>query len=134
MEKGAKKIDKENILKLIKEEAEFILKKEEYYEKVKTLEVELKNLYENRDFVGTFGFEGDNASKSVSSFENTPNISYIAQLEKEFSEKDKVNETIINEDELNEVEKLKEENNKLKTQLEEITAFISEMKKAGSNK
>ena len=30
MEKGAKKIDKENILKLIKEEAEFILKKEEY--------------------------------------------------------------------------------------------------------
>ena len=134
MEKGAKKIDKENILKLIKEEAEFILKKEEYYEKVKTLEVELKNLYENRDFVGTFGFEGDNASKSVSGFENTPNISYIAQLEKEFSEKDKVNETIINEDELNEVEKLKEENNKLKTQLEEITAFISEMKKAGSNK
>ena len=134
MEKGAKKIDKENILKLIKEEAEFILKKEEYYEKVKTLEVELKNLYENRDFVGTFGFEGDNASKSISGFENTPNISYIAQLEKEFSEKDKVNETIINEDELNEVEKLKEENNKLKTQLEEITAFISEMKKAGSNK
>jgi hypothetical protein len=134
MEKGAKKIDKENILKLIKEEAEFILKKEEYYEKVKTLEVELKNLYENRDFVGTFGFEGDNASKSISGFENTPNISYIAQLEKEFSEKDKVDETIINEDELNEVEKLKEENNKLKTQLEEITAFISEMKKAGSNK
>lgn len=134
MEKGAKKIDKENILKLIKEEAEFILKKEEYYEKVKSLEVELKNLYENRDFVGTFGFEGDNASKSISGFENTPNISYIAQLEKEFAEKDKVNETTINEDELNEVEKLKEENNKLKTQLEEITAFISEMKKAGSNK
>jgi hypothetical protein len=134
MEKGAKKIDKENILKLIKEEAEFILKKEEYYEKVKTLEVELKNLYENRDFVGTFGFEGDNASKSISGFENTPNISYIAQLEKEFAAQDKVNETIINEDELNEVEKLKEENNKLKTQLEEITAFISEMKKAGSNK
>lgn len=134
MEKGAKKIDKDNILKLIKEEAEFILKKEEYYEKVKTLEVELKNLYENRDFVGTFGFEGDNASKSISGFENTPNISYIAQLEKEFAAQDKVNETIINEDELNEVEKLKEENNKLKTQLEEITAFISEMKKAGSNK
>jgi hypothetical protein len=134
MEKGAKKIDKENILKLIKEEAEFILKKEEYYEKVKTLEVELKNLYENRDFVGTFGFEGDNASKSISGFENTPNISYIAQLEKEFAAQDKVNETIINEDELSEVEKLKEENNKLKTQLEEITAFISEMKKAGSNK
>ena len=134
MEKGAKKIDKENILKLIKEEAEFILKKEEYYEKVKTLEVELKNLYENRDFVGTFGFEGDNASKSISGFENTPNISYIAQLEKEFAAQDKVNETIINEDELNEVEKLKEENNKLKTQLEEITALISEIKKAGSNK
>jgi len=134
MEKGAKKIDKDNILKLIKEEAEFILKKEEYYEKVKTLEVELKNLYENRDFVGTFGFEGDNASKSISGFESTPNISYIAQLEKEFAAQDKVNETIINEDELSEVEKLKEENNKLKTQLEEITAFISEMKKAGSNK
>ena len=43
------------------------------------------NDYENRDFVGTFGFHGDDASKSVSGFKETPNISYIAQLEKEFA-------------------------------------------------
>ena len=89
MEKGSKKIDKKNILKLIKEEAEFILKKEEYYKKITALNKELKSLYENRDFVGTFGFDGDDANKSVSGFKETPSISYVAQLEKEFAAEDK---------------------------------------------
>ena len=93
---------------------------------------EIKNLYENRDFVGTFGFEGDNKDKSVSGFVDTPNISYIAQLEKDFAAQDaKEDVSAINEDELNEMDQLKKENNNLKKQIEEISAFISEMKKAG---
>jgi len=138
MEKSSKIIDKKKIVKLIKEEADFILKKEQYYEKVKNLNEELKNLYENRDFVGTFGFQGDDASKSVSGFKETPNISYIAQLEKEFAAEDAKKaakeEVTLNEDELTEIGKLKEENKQLKNQIEEISAFISEMKKADSNK
>lgn len=136
MEKGAKKLNKSNILKLIKEEAEFILKKEEYHEKVSKLNDELKSLYENRDFVGTFGFHGDNKPKSVSGFKETPNISYIAMLEKEFAAQDAAKEikpeSTLNEDQLNEIDKLKEENSNLKKQIEEISAFISEMKKADS--
>jgi hypothetical protein len=141
MKKSSKKIDKKNILKLIKEEADFILKKEEYYKKIKELNEELKNLYENRDFVGTFGFQGDDASKSVSGFKETPNISYVAQLEKEFAAEDArkaaktaKEESTLNEDELNEISKLKEENKQLKTKIEEISAFISEMKKSGVTK
>ena len=138
MEKGSKTIDKKNILKLIKEEAEFILKKEEYYKKVTSLNEELKSLYENRDFVGTFGFDGDDANKSVSGFKETPSISYVAQLEKEFAAEDArkaaKEESSLNEDELTELGKIKEENKQLKNKIEEISAFISEMKKAGSNK
>lgn len=128
---NSKKLNKSNILSLIKEEAEFILKKEEYYKKVTQINEEIKNLYENRDFVGTFGFQGDNKDKSVSGFVETPNISYIAQLEKEFAKQDEIEEaSTINEDELNEIDELKKENKNLKKQIEEITAFISEMKKA----
>jgi hypothetical protein len=128
---NSKKLNKSNILNLIKEEAEFILKKEEYYKKVTQINEEIKNLYENRDFVGTFGFQGDNKDKSVSGFVDTPNISYIAQLEKEFAKQDEIEEiSTINEDELNEIDELKKENKNLKKQIEEITAFISEMKKA----
>lgn len=128
---NSKKLNKSNILNLIKEEAEFILKKEDYYKKVTQINEEIKNLYENRDFVGTFGFQGDNKDKSVSGFVDTPNISYIAQLEKEFAKQDEVEEiSTINEDELNEIDELKKENKNLKKQIEEITAFISEMKKA----
>tara|TARA_B100000900_G_C20579730_1_gene716971 strand:- start:424 stop:822 length:399 start_codon:yes stop_codon:yes gene_type:complete len=128
----SKKLNKSNILNLIKEEADFILKKEEYHSKITQINKDIKSLYENRDFVGTFGFEGDNKSKSVSGFVETPNISYIAQLEKEFAAQDSKNEesATINEDELNEIDQLKKENSNLKKQMEEISAFISEMKKA----
>ena len=127
-----KTLNKSNILNLIKEEANFILKQEEFHNKVTQMNEEIKNLYENRDFVGTFGFEGDNKSKSVSGFVDTPNISYIAQLEKDFASQDAKDETsTINEDELNEMDELKKENNNLKKQIEEISAFMSEMKKAG---
>tara|TARA_Y100000389_G_C17282061_1_gene423487 strand:- start:414 stop:812 length:399 start_codon:yes stop_codon:yes gene_type:complete len=128
----SKKLNKSNVLDLIKEEADFILKKEEYHSKITQINEDIKGLYENRDFVGTFGFEGDNKSKSVSGFVETPNISYIAQLEKEFAAQDSKNEeaATINEDELNEIDQLKKENSNLKKQMEEISAFISEMKKA----
>tara|TARA_B110000305_G_C19176646_1_gene509954 strand:+ start:234 stop:629 length:396 start_codon:yes stop_codon:yes gene_type:complete len=125
-------LNKSNILNLIKEEANFILKQEELHNKVTQMNEEIKNLYENRDFVGTFGFEGDNRDKSVSGFVDTPNISYIAQLEKDFASQDaKEDVSTINEDELSEMDGLKKENKNLKKQIEEISAFISEMKKAG---
>lgn len=128
-----KTLNKSNILNLIEEEANFILKKEEFHNKITQINEDIKNLYENRDFVGTFGFEGDNKSKSVSGFVDTPNISYIAQLEKDFAAQDSKNEesAAINEDELNEIDQLKKENSNLKKQMEEISAFMSEMKKAG---
>lgn len=130
----SKKIDKKQILNLIKEEANFILKKEEYRDKVIKLNSELKALYENRAFAGTFGFKGDKGDKNVSGFVDTPNISYIAQLEKEFAEldssKEKEQSEVIKEDELNEIQSLKSENENLKKQIEEISKFISEMKNA----
>jgi hypothetical protein len=131
MEKAAKKINKKDILNIIKEEAEFLVKKDEYLNKVKDLNEEIKNLYENRGFVGTFGFQGDDAQKSKSGFVNPQSISYIAQLEKEFGvqeEKAAEKEETLNEDELNEITQLKKENENLKQQIEEISAFIKTMK------
>jgi hypothetical protein len=128
----SKKIDKKQILNLIKEEANFIIKKEEYRDKVIKLNSELKALYENRAFAGTFGFKGDKGDGNVSGFVETPNISYIAQLEKEFAKSDasKEQSEVIKEDELNEIQSLKSENENLKKQIEEISKFISEMKNA----
>lgn len=128
----SKRIDKKQILNLIKEEANFIIKKEEYRNKVIKLNSELKALYENRAFAGTFGFKGDKGDKNVSGFVETPNISYIAQLEKEFANSDtsKEQNEVIKEDELNEIQSLKNENENLKKQIEEISKFISEMKNA----
>jgi hypothetical protein len=128
----SKKIDKKQILNLIKEEANFIIKKEEYRDKVIKLNSELKALYENRAFAGTFGFKGDKGDSNVSGFVETPNISYIAQLEKEFAKNDasKEQSEVIKEDELNEIQSLKNENENLKKQIEEISKFISEMKNA----
>ena len=127
----SKKIDKKQILNLIKEEANFILKKEEYRNKVLKINSELKALYENRAFAGTFGFKGDKGDKNISGFVETPNISYIAQLEKEFANSDATRESeVIKEEELNEIQSLKKENENLKKQIEEISQFISEMKNA----
>jgi len=127
----SKKIDKKQILNLIKEEANFILKKEEYRNRVLQLNSELKALYENRAFAGTFGFKGDKGDKNITGFAETPNISYIAQLEKEFANSDAARESeVIKEDQLNEIQALKNENENLKKQIEEISKFISEMKNA----
>ena len=67
----------------------------------------------------------------MSGFVDTPNISYIAQLEKDFEKQDEIEEaSTANKEELSEIGELKKENKNLKKQLEEITASISEMKKA----
>lgn len=130
MEKSAKKINKKDILKIIKEEAEFLVKKEEYRKKVKDLNEEIKGLYENREFAGTFGFQGDDSQKSKSGFVNPQSISYIEQLEKEFAAQDErgANENEDGEGELNEIEQLKKENENLKKQMEEIAANMKNMK------
>lgn len=128
----SKKIDKKQILNLIKEEANFIIKKEEYRNKVIKLNSELKALYENRVFSGAFGFKGGMGDRNASGFVEAPNISYIAQLEKEFAKSDATKESAnaINDDGFNEVQNLKKENENLKKQIEEISKFISEMKNA----
>jgi hypothetical protein len=126
MEKAAKKINKNYILNVIKEEAEFLIKKDEYLKKVKNLNDEIKNLYENRSFAGTFGFAGDDSQKSKSGFVNPQNISYIAQLEKEFGAEDSSDDE--GSKEINEVTELQKENENLKKQLEEIAAFMKTMK------
>jgi cell shape-determining protein MreC len=62
----------------------------------------------------SFGFKhpGDGMNKSKTGFEGSQNISYISQLEKEMEEN--------NESTLNEVEVLKQENEFLKKELEEL--------------
>jgi len=115
----ATKITKDKIISLIKEEKEVILRKKEIYEELMKLNSELKTISESKGIAGTFGFKGDMGDKNanLSGFEETPNISYIAQLEKEMGLD---REDSLNEDELNEVSKLKEENKNLKEQLDSI--------------
>lgn len=97
-----------------------IKRKRELYEEVMKIENELKELNEaSVGMAGSFGFVGDTSSKSKTGFvdDNFQNISNIARLEKEFSEKD--NEP-LNEEVIDENEKLKAEIKELKKQLEEV--------------
>lgn len=88
---AANKINKETVLKLIKEEAYILKRKREIYEEVKKIEEELKNLNEcmglaGQGLVGTFGFEGPNDGTKKSSptgFVNPMSISHIEQLAKD---------------------------------------------------
>lgn len=107
------KINKDVILETIVKEAQIIARKHDLYDQVKSINEELKKLYESGPLVSTFGFKTptDGLNKSVTGFEATPNISYIAQLEKEMGEE---NETI------NEIENIKLENEKLRKELEEL--------------
>jgi hypothetical protein len=127
------KITKEKITSLIKEEAEVIKRKKEIYDEVIKLNDELKEINENRGITGTFGFTGDMAKNaSVSGFEVTPNISYIAQLEKEMGiEKE---EAPINEEELLEIESLREENKTLKERLNKIEETLKSLGTVEENK
>ncbi len=108
------KITAQDILNSIDKVAEILVKKHELYESVKTINSELKVLYESAPpIVGSYGFQADmSAAKNVTGFVDQPNISYIAKLEQEMGEEGSTT--------LNEVETLKVENEKLKKELEAL--------------
>jgi len=115
-----KKITPSSIKAAIVEEALRLKRKKELYENVLSINTELKQLNEV-GWVGTFGFNNphDISKKSKTGFVNDfQNISHIAQLERDMQTKDEAN--TLKEEELNEVNKLKEEIASLKKQNEEL--------------
>jgi hypothetical protein len=85
-------------------------------EQLKDINSELKQLSENAPVL-SYGFksEFDATSKfPKTGFVNSPNMSYIAQLESE------MNTDQINEENLLELDQLKKENEKLRAELENI--------------
>ncbi len=111
------KIAPQTILDSIDKMAEILVKKHELYENIKSINSELKALYESAPpMVGSYGFKTETNSdlaKNISGFQEKQNISYIAKLEQEMNDSD-------NNTTLNEVETLKLENEKLKKELEEL--------------
>lgn len=116
-----KKVISPNAIKqAIVEEALRIKRKKELYESVKQINSELKQLNEV-GMVGSFGFAApnDNINKSKTGFVNDfQHISHVAELAAEFASED--NASAINEDSLNEVDKLKEEIKKLQEENEAL--------------
>lgn len=110
-----KKITQDSVINAIQQLSDIIVKKHELYENIKVINGEIKTLYESAPpMVGSFGFKLQNDSApNVSGFETNPNISYIAQLEKEMGDENK-------EKAINEVEMLQMENEKLKQELAEL--------------
>lgn len=94
-------IKKEDILQLIKEEAYVLARKKQLHGIVKQINEELSdlnklgigkiNLKENT-MVGAHGFKG---TTSGTGFGETPNISFIAQLDKEMGEEPKEEEITV---------------------------------------
>jgi len=113
-------ISPSTIKQAIVEEALRIKRKKELYESVKQINSELKQLNEV-GMVGSFGFANpsDNINKSKTGFVNDfQHISHVAELAAEFAAVD--NSSSINEDALNEVDKLKEEIKKLQEENEAL--------------
>lgn len=108
------KITSDNILAAIEERAAVIVRKKQLYEEVKKINAELKMLSEMGPIMsGSFGFKQPSdtlAKTSVSGFETTPNISFIAQLEKEMGVSNEAAES-------SELERIKRENEILKQKL-----------------
>ena len=113
------KINKETIFSLIQEETAKYKRKKELFDSLVDIEKELEYLNEHFGIAGTFGFASskDVASKTKSGFINTPNISYISQLAKEFG---MTQDEMKQENIINEVEALKTENANLKKELEQL--------------
>jgi hypothetical protein len=109
------KITKDFILESIEKQAKIYARKAELYELIKEVNEELKQLNENSP-VASFGFIASNDAfgRSKTGFAATPNISYIAQLEKE------MNSSNINEENLLEIDELKKENEALKKEIEDL--------------
>lgn len=111
------KITKDFILESIEKNARIIARKHEIYETLKEINEELKGLNENAPVL-SYGFKADSdasVKKNPTGFVNSPNISYIAQLEAEMGP-----ENSINEENVMEIEKLKKENESLKKELEAV--------------
>ena len=113
------KLDKNVILEAIEQEANLYVRKANIYETLKSLNQELKSLYENRPAVMSFGFKNDNDgfNKNTTGFKEPQNLSYIAQLEQDMKESDDAS--------LNEVEILKQENEVLRKELEELKKILN---------
>jgi len=111
------KLDKNLVLETIQKEADAYVRKATIYEAIKQLNAELKNLYENGPMVTSFGFKSPNDALSINKtgFAAPVNISYIAQLEKEMEDSENSNNSTLNE-----VEILKQENEVLRKELEEL--------------
>ncbi len=110
------KLDKNVILETIQHEADSYVRKMNIYEQIKKYNEELKNLYENGPMVTSFGFKSpnDGMAKNTTGFVAPQNLSYIAQLEREMEEE--------NGSTLNEVEVLKQENEVLRKELDDLKA------------
>jgi hypothetical protein len=105
------------IKKAIFEEGLRLKRKEELYSEIKKIEKELGTLNEaSIGMAGSFGFVGDKSDSNKHGFVDSEfqNISNIVRLEQEFSEKEPINEDIVDEN-----AKLKAEIAQLKQQLEE---------------
>lgn len=112
------KINKDFILESIEKQAKIYARKAELYDVIKEINEELKQLNENSP-IASFGFVASNdafgmGKSSKSGFVNSPNISYIAQLENE------MNSNAINEENLLEIDDLKKENDALKKEIESL--------------
>jgi uncharacterized coiled-coil DUF342 family protein len=112
------KISKDFILESIEKQAKIYARKSELYDLIKEVNEELKQLNENSP-IASFGFIASNDALGMgkaakTGFVNTPNISYIAQLEQE------MNSNSINEENLMEIDELKKENDALKKELEDL--------------
>lgn len=112
------KISKDFILESIEKQAKIYARKSELYDLIKEVNEELKQLNENSP-IASFGFIAPNDAFGMgkaarTGFVNTPNISYIAQLEQE------MNSNSINEENLMEIDELKKENDALKKEIEDL--------------
>ena len=68
--------------------------------------------------------------KNPTGFVNPQSISYVAYLEKEFAKEDakkQSNRPILSEDELNELTRIKNENNDLKQELNQIKEALKNL-------
>lgn len=130
------KINKDEVLQLIKEEAYIITRKREICEEIKKIEDELKNLNEctglaGKGLVGTFGFAGvnDAGKKSHGSgFVNPMSISHIEQLAKDmgmenpYTSKEGFGDEYTNKS--NDNEDVKQENELLKKEIEQLKSML----------
>lgn len=119
------KVSPNAIKRAIFEEGLRIKRREELHEEIKKIEKELGELNEASGSIlseigmaGSFGFVGDKSDDHKHGFVDSDfqNISNIARLEKEYADKESINEDVI------------DENAKLKAEIEELRKQLEESK------